>query len=123
VREVFVRILDDLDKTSDVQAANGRTVTVGYLGKWFALDLTGEHVKALEKLLGPYLRAGRETGDGQPPMVPRGGGYMEARQFKAEAREWGKDNGWPDLEPGGYIPKALTTAYREHLEKVALEQA
>jgi hypothetical protein len=118
VRQVTVRILDDLDKTTDVLESGGKTVTLGYQGQWVALDLKATNVNELERLLAPYLKAGRES-DGQPPAPLYGSGSPSTRQFNAEARAWGKDHGWPDV-PSGKMPRALARAYRDHLEQQAI---
>ena len=118
MREVIVRILDDLDRTSDVLAEGGRTVTLGYQGEWVAVDLTRQHIDQLEKLVQIYFRVGRDS-DGSPPAPLHGSGSPSTRQFNADARAWGNDNGWPDVQPGK-MPRALVKAYREHLERIAL---
>jgi Lsr2 len=105
MREVIVRVVDDLDRVSDVQLAGGRTVSLAYNGAQVELDLIPEHINELEQLLRPYFKAAEP----QPSTL------QESRKRNMETREWGKDNGWPDLKPGGNIPKALRVAHAAHL--------
>jgi len=111
MREVSIRVLDDLDKTTEA----AETLPLGLRGQWYELDLGAENLRRLEEFLGPYLKAGRRIGEPLHTAPVRGGSYPAQRQLKAEMRAWGKDNGWPDLEPGGYIPKPLREAYQRHL--------
>jgi Lsr2 len=106
MKEVIVRVVDDLDRVSDVALAGGRTVSLAFDGKQVELDLIPEHIDVLAAFLAPYFKAAEP----QPSTL------QESRRHNAEMRAWGKDHGWPDLKPGGNIPKALRAAHAAYLE-------
>jgi len=110
-REVFVRVVDDLDRT--MEAASTERLAFG--GHAVELDLSRENKEKLAAFLAPYFKAGRRiSGAGLAQESAPAGGISAARKLNAEIREWGNDNGWPDVQPGK-MPRALKKAYLAHL--------
>ena len=102
-----VRLIDDLDG-SEAE----RTVTLGWDGRTYELDLSRKNAAALEKILKPYLEAARTA----PPAArastrgrPAGSGDRERRDIQA-IREWARANGH-EVSDRGRVPAAVLEAY------------
>lgn len=121
-RELIIRLTDDLDQRGGLRTEAAETVTFGWKGRWYEIDLSEKHVTELEEFILAYVQAARSA-DGEEAyggVVVQGGAHLGARRFKAMAREWGKQDGrWPDVEPGGYHPRDMLRAFEEHLQKEA----
>jgi hypothetical protein len=105
---IAVRALDDLDRAQGIITDADETVTLAFNGREVELDLTTAHKEELAGLLAPYFKAVSRTLGGELPMT---GSLSSRRSFKRDVRNWAREHGWPNLEPGGYIPKAATLAY------------
>jgi hypothetical protein len=115
--QVQVVITDDLDGTEAAE-----TIMLGWKGTWYEVDLNKDHADELTEFIEPFIKAGRRADaprvsiTGAPVHPGRG---MEARRFNAAARQWGRENGWPEerLKPGVALPKQLRTDYTNYLVK------
>lgn len=111
-----IQVIDDLNGESEA----AETVVLALRNKEVELDLCKENIADLEALLAPYFKAGRPVGSAPPfSRVRSGFGGSTSRQYNADTRAWGKENGWPYLKSGGkggsYIPTGLKKAYAAHL--------
>lgn len=64
-----VVVLDDLELAEGNRVVGGTTVTIGWDGEWFELDLTDEHAADLWGGLQPYLKAARRI-EGKRQVLP-----------------------------------------------------
>src|SRR4051794_8880973 len=81
------------------------TVSFGYEGRSYEIDLSKTNARTLEKLLRPYIDAGREvrpTRGRAPRRAPR--------NDVAGIRAWAKSNGL-DVSTRGRIPRSVLEAY------------
>jgi Lsr2 len=101
--------VDDLDGS-----ANAETVSFGFGGKAYEIDLSKKNRTALEKLLSPYIDAARRPGHATVVRTsrPRAGRKVGSRREELSAvREWARQNGWPNLGERGRIPGEVEAAY------------
>ncbi len=75
--------VDDLDGTP-IPPDGGRSVSFGFLGRHFEIDLTSAHEEELAKLLAPYIERAREVAG--PAMPLEEGEQALAQLLQAEAR-------------------------------------
>lgn len=121
-RELIIRLTDDLDRRGGLHTEAAETVTFGWKGRWYEIDLSEDHVAELEEFITGYVQAARSTDSEESygGVQVQSGAHLGARRFKAMAREWGKQDGrWPDVEPGGYHPREMLRAFEEHLKNEA----
>lgn len=109
MREVLVRVKDDLTGEVLDETAGDRTRCIGVDGEWIEIDLTAAHSQQLDDLLAPFLKAGRPLKGGKKlpthpratesapkPARPRGIKAMthERRpgyQWRTRVRRWARD--------------------------------
>jgi hypothetical protein len=93
-----------------------QTVTFGYDGKTYEIDLNSKNAKELENILSRYVAAGRKLGKaaGKPARS------KAATRTKANGatgpksliiRAWAKSNGYPNLAARGRIPADVVAAF------------
>src|SRR3954467_9459173 len=98
----MTKLVDDLDgSTAD------RTVTFGWDGVTFEIDLSKKNIAALDGALKPYVSAGRRvrSGGGRPRGAGRRGGAAK-RSGTPDIREWARANGHV-ISDRGRIPVAV----------------
>jgi hypothetical protein len=107
--ETFTRLVDDLDG-----GKAERTVTFGWEGVSYSIDLSKRNIGALEKLLQPYIAAARAAQPARPakrrgrgPARGAGGGQ---RNDMGAVREWARSNGY-EVSDRGRIGAQVMTAY------------
>ncbi len=114
-RREMVVVTDDLDGTEGAQ-----TVTFGYQGAQYEIDLTEENVAELEEVLSLYLRAGRKVGGGAARRSSTrrssdsSSGNSRASGDKgdvAAVRAWARENGIKVSERGR-IPQRVRDQYQ-----------
>jgi hypothetical protein len=107
-KQTTVTLLDDLDG-SKAEA----TVSFGWQGKSYEIDLSRKNSRALEKALAPYIAAARPIrGSSSGSRRPgRGSASAAGRPQLALVRSWARDNGYPDLADRGRIPVEVQSAY------------
>jgi nucleoid-associated protein Lsr2 len=89
-KNVSVIVTDDLDGSE-----NAETVSFGFGGVTYEIDLAKKNRAKLEKALAPFIEAGRR--------VPRGGGRRRAGGSRADhgqVRAWAKAAGLKVSERG-----------------------
>lgn len=95
---------DDLDGK---EAVDIETVTFGFDGATYEVDLSAKNRTALEKALAPYLAVARKAGFPRPraKRVPRG-------RATSEDRQWLRKNGFPDVKDRGRLSGDATEALK-----------
>lgn len=123
-RETITRYLDDLDTTQEAS----ETITLGYRGFLYELDLTEEHAQELDGVLEFWIQAAHAKGKWpkrvQAVKEPAPAPVKAARkpagltpEQRREAREWGRANGFQVAARGYLNPelvKAFKKAHRNH---------
>jgi hypothetical protein len=104
----IVHLVDDLDG-KDIQEGEGRTVTFGFSGVDYSIDLSNKNAEKFEKALGPYLSAatrigGRRRSNGSAPTA---GGSVDPKAVRA----WAVSNGY-ELSSRGRVPSEVVDAYK-----------
>lgn len=105
-RKTLVQLVDDLDGSA-IAEGEGRTVTLGWDGASYELDLTTEHVDELAALLEPYVTAGRKSSRKGPA---RTSGTKSDPEELQRIREWAKSNGHA-VSDRGRISATVREAY------------
>lgn len=103
-KRTIVTITDDLDGSEDAE-----TVTFGYDGRTYEIDLSDENRAKLEQALQPFIDAARPVSGssraGNPTPQRRG-----VPLNLAAVRAWAADNGH-EVNQRGRIPAAVIEAY------------
>lgn len=97
---------DDLDgkEGSDIQ-----TVTFGFDGAPYEIDLSKKNRDAMEKALTPYLNAARKyTGN-----RTRGSALTRRVNVTTDDRKWLRDSGFPDVKDRGRLSKQALETLRK----------
>ena len=96
---------DDLDGKEGKDIA---TVTFGFDGSTYEIDLSKKNRAVLEKALSPYIDAARKT-----TSAPRRS-TKKSRSPRAtpEDREWLRANGFPNVKDRGRLPGEAIEALR-----------
>ncbi len=114
-RREMVVVTDDLDGTEGAQ-----TVTFGYQGVQYQIDLTEENVAELEEVLSLYFRAGRKIGGGSSRgsssrrLSDSSSGNNSASGNKGDVaaiRAWARQNGI-EVSDRGRIPQRVRGQYQ-----------
>ena len=105
-RKTLVQLVDDLDGSA-IADGEGRTVTVGWDGTSYELDLTTQHIDELDALLQPYVNAGRKSGR---KGSARASAVKSDREELQRIRDWAKDNGHT-VSDRGRISATVREAY------------
>jgi hypothetical protein len=105
-RTTIVQISDDLDGS-----ANASEVRFGFEGTEYSIDLSSKNRKALEKVLRPYVEAGRKV-SGRSARSGRSTRTKSASDASelAAVRAWAKENGH-QVSDRGRLPKSVLDAY------------
>ncbi|PJJ73233.1 Lsr2 protein [Diaminobutyricimonas aerilata] len=103
-KRTIVTITDDLDGSEDAE-----TVTFGFDGKRYEIDLSEANRAKLESALQPFIDAARPAGGSRGDSAssrPRRGVPLNL----AAVRAWAADNGH-EVNQRGRIPTAVIEAY------------
>ena len=108
-QKVTTHLVDDL--TGDtIEDGHGRTVTFGFDGAHYEIDLTDDHVDTLREALSDYIAAARKvtgrSGRTSSGSAPKRGNSEEL----AKIREWAAANGH-EVSSRGRISQAVRDAY------------
>ena len=95
---------DDLDGKEGKDIA---TVTFGFDGSTYEIDLSKKNRAGLEKALAPYIDAARKTAS-----APRRSTKKSSPRVTPEDREWLRSNGFPNVKDRGRLPGAAIEALR-----------
>ena len=95
---------DDLDGKEGKDIA---TVTFGFDGSTYEIDLSKKNRTGLEKALAPYIDAARKT-----TSAPRRPTKKSSPRVTPEDREWLRSNGFPNVKDRGRLPREALEALR-----------
>jgi hypothetical protein len=108
MQKAVVSLIDDLDgSVADV------TVTFGYQGQEYEIDLNQEHANEMRETLGSYavhartVRAHRQQHAGRGPRRT-----AASRQRSAQMRAWATEHGFA-IKERGRVPVEVVEAYEE----------
>lgn len=115
-REVIIRIRDDLDGESLADT----TVSFGYKGVSYEIDLTSEHDAEFDEALARFIQVARvvtpekparkaKQKQGSPRTLAPGSPVLEQ---KRRIREWGRQTGWK-VQDRGMIARNIIESYSE----------
>jgi Lsr2 len=108
-RETITRLVDDLDG-----GTAERTVSLGWDGQSYEIDLSKKNISSLEKVLKPYLDAGRRVRGSATRSSRRSGRSASSgtadRGKLQDVREWARANGH-EVSERGRIPSVIREAY------------
>jgi hypothetical protein len=99
--QTTTKLVDDLDGS-----AAERTVTFGWDGITFEIDLNRKNIAALDSVLKPYISAGRRARAAGSRRRSGRGGKVSAPGI----REWARANGY-EVSERGRIPETVVAAY------------
>lgn len=99
----LVELTDDLDG-----GKADRTVSFGFDGVTYEIDLSKRNAAALEKTLKPYVQNARKVR--QRIRRGRQAASTRNRSDLAQVREWARSNGY-EVSDRGRIPAAVREAY------------
>jgi hypothetical protein len=107
-QRVVTELLDDFDDSTAEE-----TVTFGYRGQQYEIDLNAQHATELDEALAPYLEHARKGIS--PGLVPRQGrraqrGSRTHRDTRA-IRAWAKEQGIA-ISDRGRIPAEIMERYQ-----------
>ncbi|MBT2504143.1 Lsr2 family protein [Curtobacterium sp. ISL-83] len=108
-QKVTTHFVDDL--TGDtIEDGKGRTVTFGFDGTSYEIDLTNDNAEQLREAFADYIAAARKvgsrTGRSASGSTPKRGNSEEL----GKVREWAAANGH-DVSSRGRISQAVRDAY------------
>lgn len=97
---------------SDISGnTDASTVSFGFEGTWYEVDLTAQEREELKNALSRYFKIGRKTGPRPNPKRAVPDTTPEQREI---IRQWAKDEGF-EIADRGVIPKQIFAAYKtEH---------
>ena len=102
-KTTVVTLTDDLDGTKA-----DRTVSFGWSGTTYEIDLSKKNATALEKSLAPYLDVARKANRGATTARRRSS--APAKNDLAAVRAWAKDNGF-EVSDRGRLSSTIVDAY------------
>lgn len=100
-QRTIVTVLDDLD-----QSEGASTVSFGLDGRQYEIDLAEKNAKKLEKLLAPYIQAGRRVGGRSASRATGSSGRSDLQAI----RMWAQAEGY-EVAERGRISADLMAAY------------
>jgi hypothetical protein len=106
-RKVVTELTDDIDGSDAVE-----TVTFGYRGRQYEIDLNQKNLDRLQRALAPFIqkaRTVRATDGGRQRRRRGAAGAARAADTKA-IREWAREQGLPVSERGR-IPAEIVERY------------
>jgi hypothetical protein len=100
-----VILIDDLD--GEEISANGQTVTFGFKGVDYSIDLSESNAEKLNGILAPYIAAARKSGKKRSADAPKPA--IDRTQLAA-IRAWGKKHGFK-VSDRGRVSQEVHDAY------------
>lgn len=107
-------LIDDYDGDEAVE-----TIRFGLDGKEYEIDLNETNAEWLRETMADVIDKARKipryktaTAPSAPPKRDRSTESDPTGKARRQAiRDWGRDNGFPDIKDLGYIPMAVVKAY------------
>lgn len=106
-KETVVRVVDDLDGSKADQ-----TVSFGFAGKSYEIDLSKKNAGVLEKVLKPYIDVARSvrSASGRGRVASSRTSRASTGVDLGAVREWARANGF-EVNDRGRVPAAILEAY------------
>ncbi|PZF62401.1 Lsr2 family protein [Curtobacterium sp. MCBD17_034] len=101
-QKVTTVLVDDLDNET-IAAGEGRTVSFGYDGANYEIDLSNAHADELREALSDYIAAARKVGSGNRTFrtsKPTASKSSSDKSDLGAIREWASTNGYKVSERG-----------------------
>lgn len=100
------------DLSGEELGTEGVTVTFGYQGATYEIDLSKAEAEELANFLGKYMTAGRRVAGRRRPLGAATGPAPSTagRTDLAKIREWAKENGYK-VSDRGRVSKEIQEAY------------
>ena len=110
-QRMITQLIDDLDGTV-LDDGKGESVTFGYKGKVYIIDLSDKNAKKLEDALKPFIASGRlvKTGIAAASVTRLKSTGPTATAQAQVMRTWGAENGFI-VADRGRVSKELRDAY------------
>lgn len=109
-KETFVRLVDDLDG-SEIEEGAGETVSFGFRGIEYEIDLKDANVSKLDKAMEKWVEHATRVGGRKRTRVSPGATGSSPDQLRV-IREWAKSEGY-DIADRGRIPESILSAFVE----------
>ncbi len=117
-KKVKTWLTDDYEAgTTGKEVDADQTVEIGLDGKSYEIDLSSKNATKLRTEMQQWLDHARLVGGTRKRTTTTTSGRsstqldgMDAEQKKA-MREWGRNNGWPNLKNRGRVPSDLIEAF------------
>lgn len=107
-QRVITQFVSDL--SGEELGKEGETVTFGWKGSTYEVDLSPAEAEEFANALAPYVKAGRKvSGPGRRSSSSAGTSQQDRERTKA-IREWAKENGHP-VSDRGRISAEVVAAY------------
>ncbi|PRY01652.1 histone-like nucleoid-structuring protein Lsr2 [Allonocardiopsis opalescens] len=103
-QKVQVLLLCDLE---DAEVEGDETVSFGWDGSTYEIDLCAGHARRLRDSLAPYVEHGRKVGAARPRRRSRG---ASSRERSADIRSWAREQGI-QVNDRGRIPAEVVRKY------------
>ncbi|WP_298891741.1 Lsr2 family protein [uncultured Serinicoccus sp.] len=98
------------DLSGEELGKEGETVTFGWKGSTYEVDLSIDEAAELASLLQPYLKAGRKVSGGTRRASASNSASQQDRERTRAIREWAKENGH-SVSDRGRISAEVVAAY------------
>ncbi|KUG57049.1 hypothetical protein AVL62_16075 [Serinicoccus chungangensis] len=106
-QRVVTQFVSDL--SGEELGKEGETITFGWKGSTYEVDLSTDEAAEFAKLLQPYLRAGRKVSGGTRRAGTSSASQQDRERTKA-IRQWAKENGH-SVSDRGRISAEVVAAY------------
>jgi ribosomal protein L28 len=94
-KTTVMSVTDDIDGS-----ANAETLTFGYSGATYEIDLSKKNAAALDKLLKPYIDAARKVSGNNKRSAAKRTTRRSAKLDLGAVRAWATENGFTVAERG-----------------------
>lgn len=115
--EKVIRLLVD-DAESDEVEADAGTITFGYQGRSYEIDLSKKNATKMDTDFQRWIDHARPTGSQRARRSPTptvktspGSGY-NPDQLRA-IRDWARRNGWPNISDKGRVPGEVLVGFEQ----------
>ncbi len=105
-RKVVVELADDIDGSEANQ-----TVSFGWQGVQYEIDLSDVHAKEFEAAISPYIESGRRVGGRRRRISAQTTGAPDGVDPKA-VRQWAAQQGIA-INSRGRVPRQLVEQYQQ----------
>lgn len=108
-QKVTTQLVDDLTGET-IEDGKGRTVTFGFEGTNYEIDLTDDNADKLREAFSDYIAAARKTGNRSARTSSSGAVKRGNSEELGKIREWAAANGY-EVSSRGRISQVVRDAY------------